>query len=180
MFPERPLELLTRSVTFVVVGMLIFAFVVPRLFSVVECGAQFPICDGSLLPKTENVALFVGWFAHLFTLVLSLLSVILLGVVVFAYRRNLMNLQEMTNLAATLIMVQAIAALVVVVLGFDLAWITAHIFAAILILMALFLSSIWATYITDERQFRPYFTAFGYLVTIITLVTSFGANFFQV
>lgn len=177
MIPERPLELLARSVIFIVVGMLVFAFAVPRLFTVVECGAQWPICGGSFLPQTESVALFVGWFARLFTIVLSLLGVILLGVTVFAYRRQLMGLQEMGSFAGLLLLIQAGAALVIVILGFDLLWITTHMLASILILIVFMVSGLWSTYVTDERQFRPYFTAFGYLVTIIAFIASFFANF---
>jgi heme A synthase len=180
MLQDRPLELLARGVVFLVVGMLIFGLAVPRLFTVVECGGQFPICDGSLFPKTESSALFIGWFARLFTLALSGLCVLLLAVSVFAYRRALLNLQELTSLAAIMVMLQAAAALLIVVLGFDLVWITAHLLAAILILGVFFLSGIWATYITDERQFRPYFTAFGYLVTIITVFASLAVNFLPV
>lgn len=179
MFVERPLELLTRSVIFVVVAMLIFGFAVPRLFTVVECGAQFPVCDGSVLPKTESVALFLGWFARLFTLILAGLGLLMFGIAVFAYRGQYILLQEMTSLATLLLMLQAIAALLIVVLGFNLLWISAHILAAILIVVALIFTGIWSTYITDERQFRPYFSAFSYLVTIIALIASFVANFLR-
>jgi cytochrome c oxidase assembly protein subunit 15 len=177
MFTERPLELLTRAVTLLVVGLLIFGFTVPRLFSVVECGAQFPVCNGSLLPLTDTPELFIGWFARLFSVALAALGVLLLGLIIFGYVRQLMNLQEMVALAALLLLLQGLGSLAIVVLGFNLIWIAVHLLAAVLIGLALILAGVWSTYITDERQFRPFFTAFGYLVTIIAFAVSIAANF---
>lgn len=177
MIPERPVELLARSVAFLVVGMLVFALTIPRLFTVVECGGEWPICAGSILPQTTDLALFLGWFARLFTVLLSALGVTLIGISIFAFRRQLMNLQEMSSLAALLVLIQAIGSLVVVILGFNLYWVIAHVLASVLIALVFVFSGLWSTYVTDERQFRPYFTAFGYLVTIIAFIASLFANF---
>jgi heme A synthase len=177
MIPERPVELLARSVAFLVVGMLVFALTIPRLFTVVECGGEWPLCAGSILPQTTDLALFLGWFARLFTVLLSALGVTLIGISIFAFRRQLMNLQEMSSLAALLVLIQAIGSLVVVILGFNLFWVITHVLASILIALVFVFSGLWSTYVTDERQFRPYFTAFGYLVTIIAFIASFFANF---
>ncbi len=176
MIPERPLELLARSVAFLVVGMLVFALTIPLMFTIVECGREWPVCAGSILPQPTDLALFLGWFARLFTVLLSALGVILLGVSIFAFRRQLMNLQELSSLAALLVLIQALGSLAIVILGFNLHWVIAHMLAAVLIALVFVFSGLWSTYVTDERQFRPYFTAFGYLVTIIAFIASFLAN----
>lgn len=177
MIPERPAELLARSVAFLVVGMLVFALTIPRLFTVVECGGEWPICAGSILPQPTDLALFLGWFARLFTVLLSALGILLLGISIFAFRRQLMNLQEASSLAALLVLIQALGSLVIVILGLNLHWVIAHLLASILIALVFVFTGLWSTYVTDERQFRPYFTAFGYLVTIIAFIASFFANF---
>jgi heme A synthase len=176
MVPERPVELLARSMTFLVVGMLIFALTIPRLFTVVECGGEWPVCAGSILPQTTDLALFLGWFARLFTVLLSALGVTLIGISIFAFRRQLMNLQELSSLAALLILLQAAGSLLIVILGLNLHWVIAHMLASILIALVFVFSGLWSTYVTDERLFRPYFVAFSYFVTIVAFAVSFLAN----
>jgi heme A synthase len=107
---------------------------------------------------------------------LSALGVTLIGISIFAFRRQLMNLQELSSLAALLILLQAAGSLLIVILGLNLHWVIAHMLASILIALVFVFSGLWSTYVTDERLFRPYFVAFSYFVTIVAFAVSFLAN----
>ncbi|NWF68050.1 MAG: heme A synthase [Chloroflexi bacterium] len=144
-----PLALTTALLT---LGLIVFGAVVRVTDSGLGCGNHWPLCNGTIFPPLNNLNAWIEWLHRLFAVLIGAFGLGMLGVALNAYRQRRKNVLYATVTAALLFFVQSMLGAVVVVLELPPTFVTLHLGTAMLLLGALLVSGIFASY----RAPQPY------------------------
>ncbi|MBN8634960.1 MAG: heme A synthase [Anaerolineae bacterium] len=167
LFPR--LALATALLT---VGLIVFGAVVRVTDSGLGCGNHWPLCNGTVIPPLDNLTAWIEWLHRLFAMLIGVFGLGTLIVAVRAYRKQNRGALTFTVIAAVLFAVQSGLGAIVVVFDLPPTFVTLHLGTAMLLLGALLVAAIVATYkqpAQSENQ-RDSFTTLTYITTALSLV----------
>jgi heme A synthase len=152
------------------VGLIVFGAVVRVTDSGLGCGNHWPLCNGTVIPPLDNLTAWIEWLHRLFAILIGLLGLGTLAVAIRAYRQRNRVVLTFTVIAAVLFAVQSGLGAVVVVFDLPPTFVTLHLGTAMLLLGALLVAAIAATYQPKQMGHRDNFTTLAYLTTALSLV----------
>lgn len=161
------LALATALFTF---GLIVFGAVVRVTDSGLGCGNHWPLCNGTVFPPLDNITAWIEWLHRLFAILIGLLGIGTLVVAIRAYRQQNRKVLTMTVLAAVLFAVQSLLGAIVVVLELPPTFVTLHLGTAMLLLGALLVAVVWASYRPQARRGGDTVTLLAYITAALALV----------
>ncbi len=165
LFPR--LALATALLT---VGLIVFGAVVRVTDSGLGCGNHWPLCNGTVIPPLDNLTAWIEWLHRLFAILIGLMGLGTLAVALRAYRTRNRGVLTFTVIAAVLFVVQSGLGAIVVIFDLPPTFVTLHLGTAMLLLGALLVAAIIATYKPKSGSPRDNFTTLTYTTTALSLV----------
>ncbi len=167
LFPR--LALATALLT---VGLIVFGAVVRVTDSGLGCGNHWPLCNGTVIPPLDNLTAWIEWLHRLFAMLIGVFGLGTLVVAIRAYRKQKRAALTFTVIAAVLFAVQSGLGAIVVVFDLPPTFVTLHLGTAMLLLGALLVAAIIATYKQPSQpdNQRDSFTTLTYITTALSLV----------
>ncbi|MBE2269203.1 MAG: heme A synthase [Anaerolinea sp.] len=165
LFPR--LALATALLT---VGLIVFGAVVRVTDSGLGCGNHWPLCNGTVVPPLDNLTAWIEWLHRLFAVLIGLLGIATLVVAIRAYRKRNPGVLTFTVIAAVLFVVQSGLGAMVVLFDLPPTMVTLHLGTAMLLLGALLVAAIYASYQPKQAVQRDNFTSLAYITTALALV----------
>jgi heme A synthase len=162
-----PLALTTALLT---IGLIVFGAVVRVTDSGLGCGNHWPLCNGTIFPPLDNLTAWIEWLHRLFALLIGLFGLVTLALAIRAYRKQNRKVLTATAAAALLFLVQSLLGAIVVVLELPPTFVTLHLGTAMLLLAALIIAALFATYQPKTRTPKDSFTTLVYVTTALSLV----------
>jgi heme A synthase len=161
---------LAFTTVFFTIGLIVFGAIVRVTDSGLGCGNAWPSCNGTFFPPLDNVTAWIEWLHRLIAAAIGALGLGMLAIAITAYRRERREVLIATAVAAGLFMVQSALGALVVVLDLPPTLVTLHLGTAMLLLAALLLAGLFATYRPRTRYARDNFTALGVMTALLSLV----------
>ncbi len=161
------LSLATALFTF---GLIVFGAVVRVTDSGLGCGNHWPLCNGTIFPPLDNLTAWIEWLHRLFAVLIGLLGVGTLVVALRAYRRQSKAVLNITLAAAALFALQSALGAIVVVMELPPTFVTLHLGTAMLLLGALLVAGVWASYRPAPARQGDLVTALAYVTAALALV----------
>lgn len=161
---------LAAATALLTIGLIVFGAVVRVTDSGLGCGNHWPLCNGTVFPPLDNLTAWIEWLHRLFAMLIGVLGLATLVVAIRAYRQQNRAVLTFTVIAAVLFAVQSALGAIVVVFDLPPTFVTLHLGTAMLLLGALLVSAIAATYRPQTTTRRDNFTTLVYLTTALSLV----------
>jgi heme A synthase len=161
------LALATALFTF---GLIIFGAVVRVTDSGLGCGSHWPLCNGTIFPPLDNLTAWIEWLHRLFAVLIGLLGIGMLAAALRAYRRQSKAVLNITLAAAGLFVLQSALGAVVVVMELPPTFVTLHLGTAMLLLGALLVAGVWASYRPAGAHKGDFIAALAYVTAALSLV----------
>lgn len=161
---------LALSTALLTIGLIVFGAVVRVTDSGLGCGNHWPLCNGTVIPPLDNVTAWIEWLHRLFAALIGLFGLGTLAVALQAYRKRNRSVLTFTAVAAILFVVQSGLGAIVVVFDLPPTFVTLHLGTAMLLLGALLVAVVYATYKPKQSVGRDNFTTLTYLTTALSLV----------
>ncbi len=151
-------------------GLIVFGAVVRVTDSGLGCGEHWPLCNGTIFPPLDNTIAWIEWLHRLFAAVIGLFGLGMLALAIRAYRQQNRRVLNMTIVAAVLFTLQSALGALVVVWSLPPTMVTLHLGTAMLLLGALLISGVFATYRPRIHYGVDRVTTLVYLTTALSLV----------
>lgn len=166
LFPS--LAMMTALLT---IGLIVFGAVVRVTDSGLGCGNQWPLCNGTVFPPLDNMTAWIEWLHRLFAALIGVFGLVTLYLAIRAYRKRNRVVLRATVVAAALFVIQSALGALVVIFDLPPTMVTLHLGTAMLLLAALLVAAIGATY-TPQKQptGRDRLTALAYTTTALSFV----------
>lgn len=167
---SRLFPTLALTTAILTIGLIIVGAVVRVSDSGLGCGNDWPFCNGSIFPPLDNLNAWIEWSHRLFAALIGALGVAMLVAAIVTLRQRNPFVLKMTILAAVLYASQAILGAIVVKLDLPPTFVTLHLGVAMLLLAALLVSGLAASYTPSARYTRDEFTSLAYVTAALSLV----------
>lgn len=151
-------------------GLIVFGAIVRVTDSGLGCGNQWPLCRGSLIPPFDNINTVIEWLHRVFAVLIGVVGLGMLAVAIRSYRKANLPVLIATVIAAVLYAVQSSLGGRVVVLDLNPSAVTLHLGTAMLLLAALMVSGILASYRPRREHPRDTFTMLVYVTTALAFI----------
>ena len=138
--------ILSLSTALLTLGLIVFGAVVRVTDSGLGCGADWPLCNGTVFPPLDNITAWIEWLHRLFALLIGFFGLATLAAAWRQYRHSDRRVLRMTVAAAILFMVQSALGAIVVFLELPPTFVTLHLGVAMLLLAALLAAAVIAWY----------------------------------
>jgi heme A synthase len=166
----RLFQSLALTTALMTLGLIVFGAVVRVTDSGLGCGNHWPLCNGTIFPPLDNLTAWIEWLHRLFAALIGLMGLATLGVALNAYRKHNRLVLTATVAAAGLFFFQSALGAFVVLFDLPPTMVTMHLGTAMLLLGALLLAALAATYKPKRYYPRDRFTALVYTTTALSLV----------
>lgn len=161
---------LALTTSLLTIGLIVFGAVVRVTDSGLGCGNEWPLCDGTIFPPLDNVTAWIEWLHRLFAALIGVMGLATLAVAVRAYRRQNRTVLYATVIAAILFVIQSALGAFVVIFDLPPTMVTMHLGTAMLLLAALLVAWVGASYVPKVAYPRDHVTLLGYVTAGLTLV----------
>lgn len=163
--PPRGFPRLALVTTLLTLGLIVFGAVVRVTDSGLGCGEHWPLCNGTIFPPLDNITAWIEWLHRLFAALIGVLGIAMLVVAVRAYRTRNPRVLNITIVAAVLFTIQSGLGALVVLRSLPVLAVTLHLATAMLLLGALLLAAVVASY-------RPGAASTSNTVTMLAFTTA--------
>ena len=162
---------LAMTTALLTIGLIVFGAVVRVTDSGLGCGNQWPLCNGTIFPPLDNLTAWIEWLHRLFAALIGVFGLVTLYLAIRAYRKRNRAVLRATVVAAALFIIQSALGAIVVIFDLPPTMVTLHLGTAMLLLGALLVAAIGATYTPPkQRTGRDRFTALAYTTTALSFV----------
>ena len=161
---------LAMTTALLTIVLIVFGAVVRVTDSGLGCGDHWPLCNGTIFPPLDNLTAWIEWLHRLLAALIGVFGLITLYVAIRAYRRRKRAVLNATIVAAVLFVAQSAIGAIVVKFELSPTMVTLHLGTAMLLLGALLVAAVSATYTPQQRTGRDRFTALAYTTTALSFV----------